>query len=522
MILYLDIDGVLLNYDSDIRADYSIELIDFITNEFDCYWLTTHCKGDATPAIEYLSDYFPAETVEKLKTIKPTYWEDLKTEGIDFDKSFIWLDDYPFQAELSVLEHFGASDSIYRVDLRNENELLTILNHLKGIVEKRRQRKRNTIITGLTLLAALIMSKALWMTISNWNLDNFETEKNDILKRRNYLIEQVVVEPQELLNKMPVAVGPQFQGEWALYSASMLSASLTNIAHIYPETKQESLQNIDKLIQIVMSPELRQYDTDRWGEDPLETLDGDESHISYISHLAWMISGYKQLGGDKKYDRLYKQLCETMNRRILQSPTLNLQTYPGEFIYVPDMLVAIVALANYSKQNKGEYWPTVHSWLQLMQNDWIDEQSGQIASFIPDGEVWTGKLPAKGSYSALSCYYLTFVDEEFAKEQYDILKKNFYQKRFITGFREYYDKSCLMGFDIDVGPILFNLSPTGTAFGIGPATYFEDWEARKGMLKTAELAGFTVGNKDQRHYLLANVALVGEAITLAMRTATEW
>ena len=163
-----------------------------------------------------------------------------------------------------------------------------------------------------------------------------------------------------------------------------------------------------------MSPELRQYDTDRWGEDPLETLDGDKSHISYISHLAWMISEYKHLGGNSKYDYLYWKLCETMNRRILESQTLNLQTYPGELIYVPDMLVAIVALANYSKQNKEEYRPTVKSWLQLMQNDWIDEQSGQIASFIPDREVCIDKLPAKGSYSALSCYYLTFVDEEFA------------------------------------------------------------------------------------------------------------
>ena len=75
-----------------------------------------------------------------------------------------------------------------------------------------------------------------------------------------------------------------------------------------------------------------------------------------------------------------------------------------------------------------------------------------------------------------------------------------------------------MGFDIDAGPIIFNLSSTGRAFGIGPATYFEDWEVRKRMLKTAELAGFTVSNKNQRHYLLANVALVGEAITLTMRT----
>ena len=34
-------------------------------------------------------------------------------------------------------------------------------------------------------------------------------------------------------------------------------------------------------------------------------------------------------------------------------------------------------------------------------------------------------------------------------------------------------------------------------------------------MRTAELAGFTVSSKEQRHYLLANIALVGEAITLA-------
>ena len=406
MRLYLNIDGVLLDYDTDTRTDYSIELIDYITNEFDCYWLTSHCKGDTTPTIEYLADFFPAETIEKLKKIKPTYWEDLKTEGIDFDKNFIWLDDYPFQAELSVLDNFGVSDSIYKVNLRNENELLTVLNYLKGIAEKRCKRRKNAIITCLIFLVSIIISKAVWMCIANWNINNFETEKGDILKRRNYLIEQVIVDPQALLAKMPAAVGPQFQGEWALYSASMLSAALTNIAQIYPETKQESLLNIDKLIKLVLSPELRQYDTDRWGEDPLETLSGDESHISYLSHLAWMISGYKQLGGDNTYDKLYKQLCETMNRRILQSPNMNLQTYPGEFIYVPDMLVSIVALANYSKQNKGEYWSTINAWLQLMQNNWIDTQSGQIVSFIPNEEIGMSKLPAKGSYSALSCYYL--------------------------------------------------------------------------------------------------------------------
>ena len=110
----------------------------------------------------------------------------------------------------------------------------------------------------------------------------------------------------------------------------------------------------------------------------------------------------------------------------------------------------------------------------------------------------------------------------FALSQYQRLKENFYQKRPIAGFKEYYDRKCLLGFDIDAGPIVFNLSPTGTAFGLGSATYFEDYEVRNGFLRTAELAGFTVSSGEQRHYLLANVALVGEAIALAMRTAVKW
>lgn len=88
-------------------------------------------------------------------------------------------------------------------------------------------------------------------------------------------------------------------------------------------------------------------------------------------------------------------------------------------------------------------------------------------SMMPYEGTWKSGLSAKGSYSALSCYYLTFVDEKFAKEQYTKLQENFYQKRPIAGFKEYYDRKCILGFDIDAGPIIFNLSPTGTAFGLG-------------------------------------------------------
>ena len=371
-------------------------------------------------------------------------------------------------------------------------------------------------------ILTIIAGKIVWMNEFCNEIGSFTTEQADILNRRNYLIQKIITSPNQLIAEMPNIVGRQFQGEWALYSASMFSAALTNIAHIYPNTREESIGYIDKLIEIVLSPEIRKYDTEKWGEDPLESLETDNSHISYLSHLAWMISGYKELGGNSKYDSLYSELCKTMNRRILNSYNYNLKTYPGECIYVPDMLVAIVALANYSRQNNNEYTQTVKLWLNDIKEYWIDDYSGLIMSFIPDeGNYYIGNI-IRGSYSALSCYYLTFVDEKFAKDQYLKLKEHYYQKSLIAGFKEFHSRKCWLGFDIDAGPIIFNLSPTGTAFAIGPATYFEDYEVRNRLLKTAELAGFSVESSDKRHYLLANIALVGEAITLAMRTAIKW
>lgn len=62
------------------------------------------------------------------------------------------------------------------------------------------------------------------------------------------------------------------------------------------------------------------------------------------------------------------------------------------------------------------------------------------------------------------------------------------------------------------------LSSSGTAFMTGAATYFHDRSIRKDILRTAEIAGHSVRHDGKQHYLLANVALVGESIMLAMRT----
>lgn len=128
--LYLDIDGVILTKRNTRQAD-SLELfIDFIIANYDCHWLTTHCKGNSKTAISYLSQFIEKPLLEKLKCIKPTNWTTLKTEGIDFYSEFLWLDDSPFQSEINQLKESGKLENFILVDLNNNDELKRIIKSI--------------------------------------------------------------------------------------------------------------------------------------------------------------------------------------------------------------------------------------------------------------------------------------------------------------------------------------------------------------------------------------------------------
>jgi hypothetical protein len=129
--IYIDVDGVLLTIKNTKPAVNSIEFIHYILANLNCYWLTTHCKGDSTPALKYLNQFFDNVIIEKLKTVKTTNWSTLKTEAIDLNSDFFWIEDYPFQAEINILEYNNKKDNLIIVDLNKPNELLRIIELLK-------------------------------------------------------------------------------------------------------------------------------------------------------------------------------------------------------------------------------------------------------------------------------------------------------------------------------------------------------------------------------------------------------
>lgn len=132
MNIYLDIDGVLLANESN-AAPYADELLQAILNQYpdSTYWLTTHNWKGENRGKDVLAPHLKPETTALLDKIKPTVWDELKTDGIDFSKKFLWLDDDLWEDELKELEKHDATGSFVLIDLNKDpNQLKTILDLL--------------------------------------------------------------------------------------------------------------------------------------------------------------------------------------------------------------------------------------------------------------------------------------------------------------------------------------------------------------------------------------------------------
>lgn len=125
MNIYLDIDGVLLDRNSE-RAPYAQEFVRLVLRKCpdSTYWLTTHCKGDASVPVRRIGHLFDPDTRALMGRIRPTTWDLAKTEAIDFSVPFLWFDDDCFDFERKALEKHGALDNWIKVDLRRRPDQL--------------------------------------------------------------------------------------------------------------------------------------------------------------------------------------------------------------------------------------------------------------------------------------------------------------------------------------------------------------------------------------------------------------
>jgi len=141
--LYIDIDGVLLGKrtpdDCEVcLAGGATEFLEFALAQFDCYWLTTHAnRGYTGPALRALKPYADKTFMELAWKVKPVTWKTLKTEAIELESDFYWVDDQLLAVEREILEEHERFDRWIRVDTRaNYSDLVRARQHLAQIIER--------------------------------------------------------------------------------------------------------------------------------------------------------------------------------------------------------------------------------------------------------------------------------------------------------------------------------------------------------------------------------------------------
>jgi hypothetical protein len=125
MNIYLDIDGVLLINEKQI-APHGDEFLQYVVKKYpqSTFWLSTHCWKGENRCVDLLSPLLQPETVELIKTIKPTEWNEMKTDALDFATDFRWLDDDLWPEELKALEDNNATGKFIMVDLAKDANFL--------------------------------------------------------------------------------------------------------------------------------------------------------------------------------------------------------------------------------------------------------------------------------------------------------------------------------------------------------------------------------------------------------------
>ncbi len=131
--IYMDIDGVVLTR-GGTPAQHLDKFLKYILNKYSVFWLSSRCQGDSKYTVKYLSQFLLPDTVFLIEQIKPTSFQLDKTEAIDFNKGFFWLDDELFDSEKNTLRKHNVYDSWIELDLiKNPNQLLDLVNNKLSI-----------------------------------------------------------------------------------------------------------------------------------------------------------------------------------------------------------------------------------------------------------------------------------------------------------------------------------------------------------------------------------------------------
>ena len=306
-----------------------------------------------------------------------------------------------------------------------------------------------------------------------------------------------------------------FDGEWLFGTYMMSAVGFAQIALEHRELRAELLPSIERCIDLLLSEDVREFETRSWSEDPLHTLDGDSGHAAYLGYMNLALSLHRLLEPHSRFAALNDAISAALQRRVQASASGLIETFPGATFPI-DNLAVIGSISVHARATQRPAPAFLPHWIARIRRSQIDPRTGLLIQ-AADALSGSARDRPRGSGTALGAFFASFTDPSLARDLHRALRQQLAWAPLGLGVvREYAPADPGAG-DIDSGPIVLGLSASASGFSLGSARAAGDRDHFREVFRTADLFGGLRRRAELQTFVAGGP--LGNAILLAMVSA---
>ncbi len=209
--------------------------------------------------------------------------------------------------------------------------------------------------------------------------------------------------------------------------------------------------------------------------------------------------------------KYFQQQCSLIAEAFTGYTSPYLESY-YQAAWPADAMVCATSLRLHDKLFTPRYNNTLNTWL-LKVKARLD-MKGLIPHSV-DPVTGQSYEQARGSSQSLMLIFLHEIDPVFGKQQFDIYKNNFPDKRLgLQGIREYPNGVTGTG-DVDSGPVIFQMGAAASIVGMRTLATYHETSMAYGIQGGIEAFGFVTHHGDERKYIFGILPMADVFITWA-------
>lgn len=242
-------------------------------------------------------------------------------------------------------------------------------------------------------------------------------------------------------------------------------------------------------------------------------VDPEARSIFLDGEIALMLEARETVRPRDDYAEIARARVDAIERTMRRSPSLSAESYPDE-CWTFCNTTALAATSVFDQVHGGHHEALRRDWVASARAHLVDTRTGiLVSSFTRDGQVKDGP---EGSSIWMSAANLRFVDDTFARDQYDRARREMGRTAFGFGWAREWPDGDVERPDVDSGPIVPIVGASAGASGLAllGAAAFEDEPYLRSLTASLELAAFP-DPRAKAHagrYLASN--RVGDAVVL--------